>query len=190
MNKQSPPKLNLTHTVSTTLRFQCSTAATKTITAADIAGACGTICTILNTSTQPWASSFRIKRVSIFPPSSAAAVETVGIFWQNANGYVRDEIKDVTVPLGMTVPTRVSSSPPKRSLASDWISSTYTGNIMDLTVVDGAVVDLNIDYNITAALNPYAPILINVGVLGNIYYLALDGRASNTITPVALSTTS
>jgi hypothetical protein len=186
-----PPAINLTHTVSTILRYQVSTGNYYTISVANIASALGTTGTS-STTVQPWCSSFRIKRVRIYPSSSGSVDEYAGLSWtQGLTGFVKDTQMNKEIPIGMTVPSSVSFTPPAKSLASDWISSTNSGNIFRLHVGTGDIIDLSIVYTLqSGVLTPFASQTVSASGIGDIFYLALDGPSSNNIVPVQLSTTS
>lgn len=183
--------LQLAHRVSTTLRFQVQGGGTYGVTVADITGACGGIVRVVNNSLQPWASSFRLKQVTMYPASVTGSADVDNIVWSNGlTNFVKDEVKDSTIPTGITVPQRLTFRPPSKSLLSDWVATNgAAGALFTVTANGGTVIDVAIDYTLTAGLAEPGTISLTAGALGGVFYLALDGAASNNITPVGLPTT-
>jgi hypothetical protein len=187
-----PPQLQLAHRVSTVLRFQVQAGGSYSVTVADLAGACGGICSVVNTTVQPWASSIRLKQVTMYPASVSGSADVDNLVWSNGlTAFVKDEVKDTTIPTGITVPQRLTFRPTAKSLLADWIATNgASGALFVLTANAGSVVDVHIDYTLTAGLAEPATIHLSAATaLGAIVYLALDGAASNEITPVGLPTT-
>jgi hypothetical protein len=160
------------------------------VTVADLAGACGGICSVVNSTVQPWASSIRLKQVTMFPASVSGSADVDNIVWSNGlTSFVKDEVKDTTIPTGITVPQRLTFRPPGKSLLADWIATNGgSGALFVITANTGTVVDVAIDYTLTAGLAEPPTIHLTAVVLGAVVYLALDGAASNNITPVGLPT--
>jgi hypothetical protein len=183
-----PPLLDLVHHVSTTLRYVVSTSGLYSITGGDIFGALGSICYAANADVRPWASSFKIKKFVVFPSTSSSSATQAEANWlASLTTFVKDELRNEAVPQGMTFPSCITFTPPKLSLANDWI--TGLSGILQLGVAAGSIIDFHVDYTLSATITCQS-VAIATGIAGTIYYLALDGASSNKITPVALPTTS
>jgi hypothetical protein len=142
--------------------------------------------TVANTTFQPWASSFRIKKLVVFPSLSPASIENAYAEWNTSlTAFVKDVVKSNAVPEGTTMPTSFTFTPPVKSLASDWITTSST--IFNLFVPTGSIIDFYVDYTISASIIP-PTIAVSAGAaLGKIAYLPLDG-SSNTLVQIALPT--
>jgi len=191
-----PPVLEATPRLSHVYRYVVSATTSPVITVANILGACGGICTVANSKVQPWASSFRIKSVTVFPCAGSFSGAGVYTFldWVSAgsSGYVPDTAKMLNIPDGLTVSSPLRFRPPRGSLAGNWINpvtiSTSAG-LFGGTFKVGSVVDFSVEFtlsNVSEAGN----ITVTTGTLGNVYYLALDGPSSNKFVPAGLPTTS
>jgi len=186
-----PPPLQLTHNVkNVTIRFGVTSSGSYTISNDGIYGALGTIGITLNTFVKAWASTYRLRKVTVFPSSSASSDTTCSLNWSSGlTTFAKDEVMNQSVPSGMTVPEKVVFVPPKKSLVSDWIFLASVLNMFSITVSAGSIVDLNIDYTLGNSLTgPF--VSVTTAVVGTVYYLALDGPSSNKIVPIGLPTTS
>lgn len=177
--------------------FAQSSVTNVIVNAQDIVSALGGICTVANSTIVPWTSSFRINSVEIYPPSDtvSTAVPSGGLWWNASSGnqFVKDTQVVAAIPGGVTNTERLRYVPPKKSLASDWITQ-YTGastlNVFQITVSQGGIVILNVDCTLSNAQVSSPQTGVTTCSLGGIYYLALDGRATNLLRPVDLNTTS
>jgi len=183
-----PPKLDATPFVSHTFRFSNTAAGNAVVSFDTLCGALGGICTVANSKVQPWASSIRLKKVTVWPSASSSSVQKVELFWeQGTSGQIRDSSIITDLPEGITVTKAVSFVPPAKSLASDWLAT--PANVFAINAPVGSIIDLSIDFTLA---NIYADGLQTVAsaTLGNIYYLALDGATANKYVPIGVPTTS
>jgi hypothetical protein len=161
------------------------------ITVGMIFGAIGTMGQVANSSVASFASSFRIKRLTIF--ESAQGVVTVGseIFWASTTDVNTADIVYTNSTIPYDRPSCVSSTPPPKSLASFWwnSSATTTTPLFGLTCAIGSIIDLDVEFTIANSLEGLAGISVATATVGNVYYLALNGPATNTAIPVGLPTT-
>jgi len=100
----------------------------------------------------------------------------------------REILQDI--PAGVTIDRALVFSPPKTSICSNWINAAQASNtIMQGTVDAGAILDLDIELTfLTANLVGHTQ-AVTTATLGNVYYLALDGKASNKLVPRGLPST-
>lgn len=185
-----PPQISAVVTVSHRYRFQASAAASAVaVTVGTLVGACGGIGTVSNSTIACWASSVRVRQVTIWPGTPSNNPNTTEIIWgQVGTSYTKDESKLATIPTGVTVDRPVSERPPKDSLASFWLSAATSGTVMTITCGPGSVVDVDLTFTLAnnfASVNitGLAAVLVNV-----VYYLRLDGVGGKFV-PLGLPTT-
>jgi len=189
-----PPQIMSTTTCHSVLRFQVLSAiggTPTTINNAQILGACGCIGKVVNSSVSSIASSFRIKRVSIWPAPSATADAVPEVAWLFP--VSTDVGKDVawmsSMPAGVSQTTAVVSEPPKGSLCSSWFrwdgSQADLFSLYNLTV--GSILDLSVSFTLRNVLAG-ADIGVTTAAVGTMYYLYLD-TSSGKIQPVGRPTT-
>jgi len=161
------------------------------ITVGMIFGVIGTIGQVANTSVASIASSFRIRRVTIYESSQGVVTVSSEIFWASAVDVNSKDMvmSNSTIPYDR--PTRVSSVPPRGTLSSFWWNSgaTSTTSLFGITASIGSIVEVDLDFTIANALEGLAGIAVSTATVGNIYYLALNGPSVNTAIPVGLPTT-
>jgi len=171
------------------LRFLASSALSNTtITGQTIAGACGGICTTVNGFLTPWCSTIRLRRVTIWPTVGSAA-GVADITWAtDGTLFVKDEFKVTTLPQAVTIHKSVTSVPPSGTLVKFWQAATDTNTIFTITAPGGSVIDVLIEFTLANELTGTTLGIVS-GVLGTVYYLALDGPGGNKARPVGLVTT-
>lgn len=183
-----PPALLISPKIRHTYRYESAAAANNSISVQDIFGAIGGICTASNSLIRPWAGSFKINKVTVWP--AAGAVVTAN--WsQGVAVYAEDREVNSIIPSGISVSRRLVSVPPRESLSGDWIGSTAPGasNLFSLnTQAVGCVVDLDITYTLSNSFIAGSS-TVTTATLATPYYLALDGPGTNNLVPVALPTT-
>jgi hypothetical protein len=132
-------------------------------------------------------AAFLIKKIQIWsPPPSQGAISTCAIEWTGTSPVSTVEVSDTTN--SVTMPAYISSVPPRNSTATFWQRANAIAMFV-LTVPPGSIIDLDLDLVLlddAALATVYA---VATAVLGNPYYLALDGPATHLLTPVSLSTT-
>ncbi len=192
---QLPRDLNTNAIVGQTMRFGATADFAGNITLANIIGSCGTIGTATNTTVFAIASSVRIRHLRIFPPAEAGSIrpQLNSVTWASASGLAetKDVVRDASMPYGVSVGTVVSSRPPPRSLSSMWLNpqiiSTSTV-LCALTVEQGAIVEVDVSFTLANNL-PTISIAASTVVIGNTYYLYLDGQSSHLLKPVGRPST-
>jgi hypothetical protein len=182
-----PPPVDLVPKVRGVFRFINTSASTITVTSDTILGSLGNIATVANTTVKGWASCFKLHRVTVWP----AAGGTASLSWigsAQSDGRERDVIRDRSIPTGITDTGAVSFSPPSDSLAKLWFDAGLGLQVFLISCTVGSVVDVHIDYCLSGAIASGTH-SVSTAVLGNIYYLALDGPSGNVYVPVGLPTT-
>lgn len=176
-----PPVMNMSQVVRGRFRFTSLSNTLVSVSIADILGACGGTCSVTNSTFRPWASSFRIKEIRMYPGvNPGVGVSYNSVAWNSGiSGVAQDQERVDDLPSGITVSHALSFKPPAKSLASDWISclATTTTNLFAMQSQNGTIVDFHVDYTLSNQFQA-GSITISTGVLGSIYYLPLDGAAS------------
>jgi hypothetical protein len=178
-----PPKLLVTPHFKQTFRFVSSSASASNITLASLLGMCGTIGTVTNSKVAAWTASLRILKVTVWPPGGSGASD-VALDWANGTSdQVPDNVEDASMPSGVTVSKAFVFTPPSRSLAGFWLNNVSSAvTIFNLYYPAGAIIDVHVDIRLGVVYEPLA-ITVATAVVGNVYYLALDGPSSNKLVP-------
>jgi hypothetical protein len=192
-----PPPLQAVVNGRHTFRFTVTTAVTGTALSIDGGGVCGAIggvTTVVNSVVTCYASSFRIRRISVWP--SAVAVGTASptpeiVWYSPSNAIEKDTSIERALPAGITVCAPVHSRPPKNSLCGDWINSVVnvTNPLFGFFYVPlGSIIDMEVAWtmmNNMAGLNR----TVATAILGSPYYLYLDGSTRHGFAPTGKPTT-
>jgi hypothetical protein len=181
-----PKPLRTTAHTTRHLRFQNTSAALLPITSLMLANACGTMGTSAVT-VRSSLSNVMLTSLTVWPPAGGFAQ----VYWTSDTGQDFDDLVDVSIPTGITDTTAARYRPSPKSLASFWQGSGAAGvTLLNLSCSVGSIVDVSIASRYSNALPNFAAQTVITAVLGNVYYLALDGPASNKYIPVGLPTTS
>ncbi len=186
-----PPVIEATPRLSHRFRFGVAGTSTLSITLANLLGALGGICTVANSKVQPWASTVRIKGITIFPSSGTGVYTFINWSSGGSSGYVADTAKNVNIPDGVTVTKALSFRPPRYALASFWLNPVTLSTsavIFGLTIHVGSILDLDVEYTLSNVVQP-GNITVTSATLGNTYYLDLDGPSSHKLIPQGVPTT-
>jgi len=186
-----PPALNTVPTVSHVFRFTNSATVTSTISIGNIIGILGVQGTVVNTTAASIASTFRVKKICVWPglPFTAGSETNAEVIWAGSAGTVKDLSIDRSIPGGVTVDRPFETSPPQGSLASFWQDgSTASSTLFSITAFQGSVVDVHVTYTIR---NNQAgqSFTVATAALGALYYLYLDGSVQHKWTPVGVPAT-
>jgi hypothetical protein len=192
-----PPPLQVVVSMHHTFRFTVTTAVTGTAVAIDGGGVCGAlggICTVVNSVVTCYASSFRIKRISVWP--SAVAVGTSApnpeiVWYSPSNAIEKDSSVQRSLPSGITVCAPVHSRPPRGSLCGDWLNSVVnvTNPLFGFFYVPlGSVIDMECSWTMANNLQAMDR-TVATGILKGPYYLPLDGTTRHGIQPANMPTT-
>lgn len=172
-------------------RFVCTAGETISITVADIFGTIGGIGTINNSTITLFASSFKLRRVSIIESAqSVTAVSSELLWYSAADVNSADKVyMNTTIPYDR--PTVISQAPPRGSLASFWwnTSSVLSTVLFTISCSIGSTIETYLDFTFLNNAPSTGIAGVATVVVGNTYYLALDGFASNKLIPVGLPST-
>ncbi len=186
-----PPEICTQATVRQPIRFYASSAATDTaIIVTDVLGAILVVGRVSNTSFTPIASSFRLRKITVWNAPNLGSSE---IAWLASDiSRVKDEVKNSATPSGSNVTTKNVFSPPKGSIAFDWVLSTLTGStqLFRISVPQGSIIDLDVEWTLnTGHITMSAINSISGSVTVGAYYrLYLDRNAgTGYIRPLAFA---
>lgn len=186
---RGPGRINSTPTLRHVFRYAAASSTTVAVTNIDIFGALGVIGTVVNSTVKCWAGSFKINRVILYPISTTTNA-TVDLIWSaGANSYTKDEDWMMSVPQGMTGPCSLTCVPPVGSEASFWQSNFSSGVLFNIIAAGGMIVDFDVSFTLVNVQTSGIITGFTTVALGQVYYLALDGRATNVLRPVGLTST-
>jgi len=189
-NTSLPPVISSTPVVDHVFRYASAANTLVTVTVADVLGACGTIGRVVNSTVQPWTSSFRINKITMYPAASASTNVDVDLVWAgDANSHVKDSEKLRDLPAGMSVSGPMVFYPPRGTELAQWHAATATGNLFSVLPGAGSIIDFNVTYTTSNAFIA-GSISVTTAVVGTVYYLALDGPSTNVLRPKGLISTS
>jgi hypothetical protein len=136
------------------------------------------------------ASSFRLNKITIWPPQNAGSDLAYVTWSSNWASFEKDDEKIATLPDGISVPTAMVFVPPKRAVTGFWVSSGLTTENMFIVVCAvGSIIDVDLSWTIcNTFVNQSIAGLASVSI-GTVYYLALDGASSNKLVPMGLPST-
>lgn len=190
-----PPKLINFPFISRCYGFQAPAATNLLgVTVGDLLGAAGVIGTIANSTVVAYHSAVRLRRIRIWPGgplSGEGAPVLAEVFWNGTSGNIPDQQAVQVLPGGVTETSGMSYVPPKNTLADFWWDAADSAtNVFDISLPQGSVVYVDMDLALISQLTPLSIAGFAIVAVGNPYFLALDGRGTNKITPIGLATTS
>lgn len=185
-----PPQLMTSPSVGHTYRFTNTSAAVLPISVGNILGACGVIGTVTNSTVATWASCFQLNKVTVWPASSSTAAEVPELLWAaGESSQIADQALINSIPEGITNSSALVFKPPKKSLSEFWITSADSAAVMfRISCPIGSVIDVSLKYRLSNAIANLG-VTVATAVLGTVYYLPLDGPASNAYVPLGVPST-
>ncbi len=189
-----PPEIKTNATVRQPIRFYTSSAVSDApITVTDFHGAILVVGRVSNTSFTPIASSFRIRKITIWNAPNLGSSE---IAWLASDiARVKDETTNAGTPSGSVSTSKNVFTPPKGSVAFDWIYTTLTGStqIFRISAPQGSIIDFDVEWTLsTGHLTMSAINSISGSVtVGAFYRLYMDRSTGNGyIRPLAFAANS
>jgi len=183
-----PPRLSVGCYVSNTYRFMTTTSSQTTVTAQNLLGCMGQVCTVTNTTAICVMQFVRIRRITMWPAASQTGGTTPHIMWTASIGNVeKDTFKDGSLPANITVDRPVTSVPPKGSLLHGNYVNGGFGNIATLSYASGTVIDVELS-GLMSTVSAAVFIGVSATTQGTFFYGALDGNAGHSINPTTLPT--
>jgi hypothetical protein len=164
------------------------------ITGSGLAGACGGICTVTNSTVKTWVSSLRVHSIAIYPPATsvASAPNPPTIIWFSPiTAMEKDDSRERVFPPGVSTPLAVHSRPPRGTICAEWFQALSASSQPLFAINDcdtGAIIDLTMSWTVSNNFGTIAA-TVATGVLSTIYYLYLDGSTSHNMAPVGKPST-
>jgi hypothetical protein len=186
-----PPAMDSTINYASCIRYEAQSNNIVSVSVSDMIGALGGICTVTNSVFKPWTSSIRIRKVVCWPPAGAATAPSFAqVLWNSGvSGVNKDSELCFDVPAGITQTGSVTFTPPKRTLAADWMAASIgTTNIFTFSCSEGTIVDFHFEATLQNNFSP-GTLSITTGTQSSAYYLPLDGASSHQYLPLHLPTT-
>jgi len=136
----------------------------------------------------------RLKRISIWSTpggttSTVTSSQSVAIDWNGTVGPTGHRVSDTS--LGGAYGAYVTSKPPAGSLAGFWLDNSTSGNVCQLTVNLGDILDFQIEYTLADSGSLASTVTAMVGATTGRFYLRSPAAASSVVQlqPVAYPTT-
>jgi len=148
-----PPRLEIVNTVDAILRFTWSnSAASVAITRKNIFGAIGGIVTVANTTVALLASSFRLRKITIWSTVGSSTLFDVIITSGAEQALSKDSVKNSDLPVGTTTLKPIVWAPKRSTYLANWQSfSDSTDQLFSLTGASGGVIDVHLTYTIAGS---------------------------------------
>jgi hypothetical protein len=185
----NPPQIESNLNYSHKYRFLTSASVTNVgIQDTYVLQSTGGICTTVNSVVSIFAKSFKITKIEMWaPPASQGSAATISIDWLGFGNSPNIEHSDTT--LSVSHNAHVVTRPPKNSLASFWQKATNV-QLFILNCPANTVIDISVSLMMQDEETALTTVNVATGVLGNIYFVALDqGAGTHVIVPVSLNTT-
>jgi len=169
-NNGLPPAICTTVIVSHKYRFiNSSNAANRSVTVSTLLTSLGGIATSA-ISFSSFASAVRLRSVTVFPSSGG----DVDLAWTALGQHETDEVKDHTIPGGITVTSPALFRPPKDALVSKWQnSSTPSAQLFTISSSMGSIVDVHVEYRLSNAFGNVTATVVGASA-GTVSYTPLD----------------
>lgn len=177
-NRSLPPILDCNPVYRAVFRFKAVSATTSAITAATLSFAFGAVASNA-TDLYPIASAFRIRKVRVYPAASAtgALVQSFLTWDPQISAFTKDDVRDGSVPAGVTVTGERVYTPPKGTLGAFWINSGVVTTLQIFSIANptGSIVDLEVDWQLSNVVAQFPRLTFGAGmVAGTLYYGGLD----------------
>jgi len=189
-----PPPLSVNTVIRRTFRFRHTSSSKVLITQGDF---CSVLACVNTGGAVPLATSLfaatRVHRIRIWATGVTGADSTVSITWAASGSAIAQEVSDTSV--SVSVPSFVSSKPPKDHPSSFWLQPGSSTPVCFLQGPSaGSIIDVDIEGVMMDGQGPFtgctgAPFS---GIVGVIYGMPLDQSSnpagSRVILPVGLQT--
>jgi hypothetical protein len=146
------------------------------ISAANIAGAIGGIVTVVNSQARSFCSSFRVKKITIWPSSVSVATPCEVLWFEDLSNFSKDDAHSRVVPGGITITTPSVFVPPKNGTMSWWMIPVNLSatTVFLLTCGDESVIDLEVEWTLGNGYTA-STFAVTAAAVGTLGYKHLDG---------------
>jgi hypothetical protein len=154
-----------------------------------MASICGGIVTVANTTVTLWASSFKLKKIVVWP-AAGTTVTLDGVIGGTAEQALqRETLVGADMPTGITLDKPVVFVPKANSYLSMWqvTNTNGTDQFLSISGAAGAIFDIHIAFTHFSGIGAVGPTATTTSTvpLGDVVYMPLD--TGNKITPIALN---
>jgi hypothetical protein len=152
-------------------------------------GIAGSICYVTNSNVATVASSVRLISLEVWAPPGAGTFTTAAIEYTGTSNTADYLVTDTSN--SPSYPAHVRASPPSNSQSSWWQNPNSANVIIaNITAPAGSIIDAVIEWVQASDANTTGiAVSVATGVLGNFYYLPLDGTGTHRFIPVAFTST-
>lgn len=186
-----PPPLCVSYAIPIRLRtIVDSSVSSINFTRGSLANACGSVCTVTNSTVIGIMGTFRLHKIIAWPAGGGA----VTVSWNVTGGaelaLTKDKVMINSLPTGITEDVGMVFSPPKKSVVGDWQVATInpTDRLLSMSATSGSIVDFLF---VATLANQYGgqSSTVAAGILGGFYYLPPDGPTTHHFAPEGVPTT-
>jgi len=157
------------------------------ITSAMLLGTAGTICIVTNSTVANIAKSVKIQSIEVWAPTATSTTATTcAVEWSGSVNSPNMEVSDTSI--NVSRPAHIKTSPPPQSTSSFW-QVTGSSALFNLTCPAGSIVDVTLHLIENDQPTVSGVDTVATGVLGEMYYLPLDGTATHLLLPISLNST-
>ncbi len=193
-----PTKVPLWPKIRLRLYFNASSSTDKStglVTLDDMLGAIGVVGRVANTSVTCLATSFRVRKVTIYQGPAGASAAYSAINWFSAADEREPDYEEIQVtPLNYQGPSAMLTSyPPKSSTCGYWHRDTSTGTLLLFTVevgTTGSVVAVDVTFTLPTTIASSNALTVTTAAVGTFYRMSLNRtHGSSSLQPMGYQST-
>ncbi len=190
------PQIVTGHAYRKTFRFQgnLQSGTGYQITAQNIIDSLGVVGKVANTSVAELWQSFKLHRVTIWAAPPTASFTELSLEWEGNSTVAAAEMQVSASSISQSVPLVLDVVPPAGSQAAFW-SVEGSGDIFFLSAITAGssalpiIIDLDLTCKMLDGGFAAAATAVTTCVVGELYYLPLDGVTTHALNPVGLAST-
>lgn len=168
-----PPQIELVTSYEITRRYGNTSASSAAVTRATLGSIAGLTCVVVNTTVQFQASSFRILKITVWPPAGGSCKIMIPSITTGAEQALsKESSKNSSIPTGITVDKPVVYVPKRGTYQAMWqnIADNPNDQLYAISSDAGAVMDVHVVVTAAGAVSaPYqhsTSSTISVGTIG------------------------
>jgi hypothetical protein len=184
-----PPMIQTSiHLLRRTTRFVSTSASATSIQVRGLLASLGCVCYTVNAAMRTLFSSVRLLKVEIWTEPTNASADNSSLVWVPTNVNEPD-FEYVDANMGTSLVGHQIHVPPKDSKSAWWHNTaSETDVIFSISCPIFSVIDVTVEATSSNNENGSA-VAIATGIVGNIYYGALDAASTHRYPPTGLPTT-
>lgn len=174
-----PPRLELVVTVDCVRRFFFTNSASATpLTRRSMAGSIGGVVTVANTTVTLYASSFRVRSITVWPAAGTSVhIDVPSISSGAEQALSKESVKNEYLPTGVTVDHPVVWKPKRGTYLDMWqnTSDNGTDQLLAVSGAAGAVLDVHYQFTLSGAVSAAPSVTTTtVAAVGTVGCMCLD----------------